>query len=132
MFLNKLNEKEKAAFLKLAYYVATSDNDFSIEEKEIINVYCTEMQINDIDFDKSNFNLDLTLLEIESSESQKIVLLEIMALVYADNILHQSEEEVLEKMVNKFNLNSKLTSVYAEWTKAILALTKQGVSLIEL
>jgi uncharacterized tellurite resistance protein B-like protein len=132
MFLNKLNEKEKAAFLKLAYYVATSDNDFSIEEKEIINVYCAEMQINDIDFDKSNFNLDLTLLEIESSESQKIVLLEIMALVYADNILHQSEEEVLEKMVNKFNLNSKLTSVYAEWTKAILALTKQGVSLIEL
>jgi uncharacterized tellurite resistance protein B-like protein len=132
MFLNKLNEKEKAAFLKLAYYVATSDNDFSIEEKEIINVYCAEMQINDIDFDKSNFNLDLTLLEIESSESQKIVLLEIMALVYADNILHQSEEDVLEKMVNKFNLNSKLTSVYAEWTKAILALTKQGVSLIEL
>lgn len=132
MFLNKLNEKEKAAFLKLAYYVAISDNDFSIEEKEIINVYCAEMQINDIDFDKSNFNLDLTLLEIESSESQKIVLLEIMALVYADNILHQSEEDVLEKMVNKFNLNSKLTSVYAEWTKAILALTKQGVSLIEL
>ncbi len=132
MFLNRLNEKEKAAFLKLAYYVATNDNDFSIEEKEIINVYCMEMQINNIDFDKSNFDLDSILLEIESSESQKIVLLEIMALVYSDNILHQSEKDVLEKMVNKFNLNPKLTSVYAEWTKAILALTKQGVSLIEL
>ncbi len=132
MFLNRLNEKEKIDFLKLAHYIAHSDNDFSNKEKETMAIYCAEMQINDIDFDKANFDLDSTLLEIESSQSQKIVLLEIMALVYSDNILHQSEQEVLEKIVNKFNLNPKLASVYAEWSKAILALTIQGMSLIEL
>ena len=132
MFLNKLNEKEKVAFLELAYYVANSDENFSTEEKNIIDVYCAEMQINDIDFDKSNFDLDSTLLEIESLQSQKIVLLEIMALVYSDNILHQSEEEILEKIVNKFNLNPKLALVYAEWSKAMLSLTNQGIALIEL
>ena len=132
MFLNRLNEKEKIAFLKLAHYIAHSDNDFSNKEKETMAIYCAEMQINDIDFDKANFDLDSTLLEIESSQSQKIVLLEIMALVYSDNILHQSEQEVLEKIVNKFNLNPKLASVYSEWSKAILALTIQGISLIEL
>ncbi len=51
MFLNKLNEKEKIAFLKLAYCVANSDDDFSMDEKNIIAIYCSEMQINDIDFD---------------------------------------------------------------------------------
>ena len=116
----------------MAHYIAHSDNDFSNKEKETMAIYCAEMQINDIDFDKANFDLDSTLLEIESSQSQKIVLLEIMALVYSDNILHQSEEEVLEKIVNKFNLSPKLASVYAEWSKAILALTIQGMSLIEL
>ena len=132
MFLNKLNEKEKVAFLELAYYVANSDNDFSSKEEEVINSYCVEMQIDNIDFDKSKFNLDLTLSNIESAQSQKIVLLEIMALVYSDNILHQAEKEILQTIVNKFQLDSKLIPVYAEWSKAMLSLATQGVALIEL
>ena len=132
MFLNKLKEKEKVAFLELAYYVANSDNDFSSKEEEVINSYCVEMQIDNIDFDKSKFNLDLTLSNIESAQSQKIVLLEIMALIYSDNILHQAEEKVLQSMAEKFQLNPKLVSVYAEWSKAMFALTIQGILLIEL
>ncbi len=132
MFLNRLNQKEKVAFLELAYYVANSDNDFSSKEEDVINSYCVEMQIDNIDFDKSNFDLDLTLSNIESSQSQKIVLLEIMALVYSDNILHQAEAKVLQSMADKFQLNPKLVSVYAEWSKAMFALTIQGISLIEL
>lgn len=132
MFLNRLSGKEKVAFLELAYYIANSDNDFSSKEEEVINSYCVEMQIDNIDFDKSNFDLDLTLSNIESAQSQKIVLLEIMALVYSDNILHQAEENVLQSMTEKFQLNPKLVSVYAEWSKAMFALTIQGISLIEL
>ena len=132
MFLNRLDQKEKVAFLELAYYVANSDNDFSSKEEDVINSYCVEMQIDNIDFDKSNFDLDLTLSNIESSQSQKIVLLEIMALVYSDNILHQAEAKVLQSMADKFQLNPKLVSVYAEWSKAMFALTIQGISLIEL
>lgn len=132
MFLNKLNEKEKIAFLKLAYCVANSDDDFSMYEKNIIAIYCSEMQINDIDFDLSKFDLDLTLLDIESKQSQKIVLLEIMSLIYSDSILHQAEKEILQTIVNKFQLDSKLIPVYAEWSKAMLSLATQGVALIEL
>ena len=132
MFLIRLNQKEKVAFLELAYYVANSDNDFSSKEEDVINSYCVEMQIDNIDFDKSNFDLDFTLSNIESSQSQKIVLLEIMALDYSDNILHQAEAKVLQSMADKFQLNPKLVSVYAEWSKAMFALTIQGISLIEL
>ena len=87
MFLNRLEKEEKIAFLELAHYVARSDNDFSDKEKNVINIYCTEMQISDVDFDKSSFNLGLTLSKIKSSQSQKIILLEIMALIYSDNMI---------------------------------------------
>ena len=132
MFLNRLEKEEKIAFLELAHYVARSDNDFSDKEKNVINIYCTEMQISDVDFDKSSFNLGLTLSKIKSSQSQKIILLEIMALIYCDNILHQSEEIILQDIINKFQLDSKLIPIYAEWSKAILALSIQGEALIVL
>ena len=90
------------------------------------------MQISDVDFDKSSFNLGLTLSKIKSSQSQKIILLEIMALIYSDNILHQSEEIILQDIINKFQLDSKLIPIYAEWSKAILALSIQGEALIVL
>ena len=51
MFLNRLEKEEKIAFLELAHYVARSDNDFSLSQKDIINNYCIEMQIEDIAFD---------------------------------------------------------------------------------
>ena len=132
MFLNRLEKEEKIAFLELAHYVARSDNDFSDKEKNVINIYCTEMQISDVDFDKSSFNLGLTLSKIKSSQSQKIILLEIMALIYSDSILHQSEEIILQDIINKFQLDSKLIPIYAEWSKAILALSIQGEALIVL
>ena len=132
MFLNRLEKEEKIAFLELAHYVARSDNDFSDKEKNVINIYCTEMQISDVDYDKSSFNLGLTLSKIKSSQSQKIILLEIMALIYSDNILHQSEEIILQDIINKFQLDSKLIPIYAEWSKAILALSIQGEALIVL
>ena len=40
MFLNRLEKEEKIAFLELAHYVARSDNDFSLSQKDIINNYC--------------------------------------------------------------------------------------------
>lgn len=132
MFLNRLEKEEKIAFLELAHYVARSDNDFSEKEKNAINIYCNEMQINDVDFDKSSFNLGLTLSKIKSSQSQKIILLEIMALIYSDSILYQSEEIILQDIINKFQLDSKLIPIYAEWSKAILALSIQGEALIVL
>ena len=132
MFLNRLEKEEKIAFLELAHYVARSDNDFSDKEKNVINIYCTEMQISDVDFDKSSFNLGLTLSKIKSSQSQKIILLEIMALIYSDNFLHEEERKVLEKILEEFNLNYHLATVYGEWAKAILSLYIQGNALVEL
>jgi len=132
MFLNQLIKEEKIAFLELAHYIARSDNDFSDKQKEIIAIYCLEMQIEDIDYSEESYNLDTTLSKFTNSTNQKIALLEVMALVYSDNILHEEEKKILDTMIEKFNLNPILVDIYAEWTKSILAITAQGQALIEL
>jgi uncharacterized tellurite resistance protein B-like protein len=132
MFLNRLEKEEKIAFLELAHYVARSDNDFSLSQKDIINNYCIEMQIENIEFNVNKFDIYNTLGKITNKKSQKIVLLEIMALIYSDNFLHEEERKVLEKILEEFNLNYHLATVYGEWAKAILSLYIQGNALVEL
>lgn len=132
MFLNRLEKEEKIAFLELAHYVARSDSDFSISEEDIINNYCLEMQIENINFDKSSFDLYNTLGTIKNPRSQKVVLLEIMALIYSDNFLHEEERKVLEKILEEFNLSYQLATVYGEWAKVVLSMYVQGNALIEL
>jgi len=132
MFLNRLNPQEKVVFLELAHHIARSDNDFSDEQKSIIETYCMEMAIEDIEYNKDLFNIETLLAKVEDKKSQKIILLEIMALVYSDNFLHIEEKKVLDKMIDIFGLNPSLAIVYGEWAKSILALSIQGQALIEL
>ena len=131
MFLGLLQEKEKIAFLKIAHHMARSDGNFSDKQKEIIATYCYEMNINDIEYIESNFDLDLLLKSISNKESQKIFLLEIMALVYSDNILHEEEEKILNRMITIFGLDKNIAMLYGEWTKAMLALAEQGKLLLK-
>ena len=56
MFLNRLNENEKMAFLELAHYVAISDGEIANEEKKIIKLYAKEMDIKDIEFNEKEFD----------------------------------------------------------------------------
>ena len=132
MFLNILNNQEKEIFLELAHHIARSDNDFSNEQKSIIETYCIEMTIEDIEYNKDLFNLETLLAKVKEKESQKIILLEIMALVYSGNYLHIEEKKVINKMIDIFGLNPSLAIVYGEWAKSILALSIQGQALIKL
>lgn len=137
MFLGILNKEEKLAFLEIAHHFAWSNNDFSDAQKEIIATYCLEMQVDDIQYNESNFNLTNTLAKFKDKTHQKIVLLETMALAMADSIvaldsLHEGEKEVLDTMVKEFGLSNELAMVYADWTKAMLVLTDQGKNLITL
>jgi len=131
MFLNKLENNEKVAFLTIAHHIARSDGDFSENEQNTIATYCMEMQIEDINYNAESFNLNTILSEIKSKESQKILLLEIMALIYSDG-LHEEEQKILNEIIKIYNINQSLLSVYAEWTKAILAISNQGQELIKL
>lgn len=136
MFLHQLSTEEKKSFLELAYHFAWSNDDFSDAQKEIIRGYCNEMQIEDIVYDRKSFDIQGVLSKVKNPISQKIFLLETMALIYADNSsldsIHKGEREVLDLMVSSFGIDEKILNFYSEWTKCIFSLTAQGEILIRL
>ena len=80
-----------------------------------------------IDLDKRlTYNNIEELLNIFQKKHQKIILIEIMSLIYADNYLDEQEEYIIQLMCNKFNISRQEAMIYEEWTKAIIALYKQG------
>ena len=131
MFLNILNNDEKKAFLELAHYTARVDDDFSEDEELMIQTYCMEMEIEDINYDEDSFDIKSTLSKFTTLQSKKIALLEIMALIYTDG-LKDEEQEIIDKMVVSFNFNQELAKEYAQWTQSILHLYQKGKDFIGL
>ena len=132
MFLNRLKIEEKKAFLMLAHHIANIDGEYADEEKEIISKYCMEMQMDDIEYDNNHFNLHEVLAEFKRENHKKIALLELMSLIYADGVVTEEEQEIIDFVVKEFDLNPNLAIVYREWSKSILALYIQGEALIHL
>ena len=124
------------AFLEIAHHLAWSNNDFSDTQKTMIATYCLEMQNDDISYDK-NCEESFNLAKVTKSQSQRIMLLEAMALVFAEHVvhvdnIHPEEKRVIDEMIKAFNLTKNHALIYNEWTKAVLSLTTQGRALITL
>ncbi len=98
MLLMKLQTKEKFSFLQLAHYLARIDNEYGEKEEEIILEYCAEMGIeNDDVFDIEDFSLDDTIKDFKSKKSKKIVVLELMILIHADDKFDLKERTLIQK-----------------------------------
>lgn len=132
MFLNRLKISEKEAFLSLAHHIARADGSFSGEETLMMERYCMEMQMDDVDYQETEFDLHDVLSKFEVESHKKIVLLELMALVYADGRLAAQEETLIAAIIEYFDLNPMLAIVYREWSKSIMSISLQGEALINL
>ena len=104
MYLMKLSENAKKSFLELAYLVAAVDNDFSDEEKIVMEAYKKELQIDyDLDAMDGNINLEtvIRILCQDANEAEKkIIVFEIIGLAMTDN-LYDDEEKKTVKMLNE-------------------------------
>lgn len=131
MFLMKLRNHEKFSFLRLAHYLAQVDGSYGEKEREIILEYCTEMGIDDLDFfDIKSFSLDEVLNSFKSQKSKKIVVLELMILIYIDNDIHVNEKELIEKIKEKFSLSDIDIEKYTLWGKSITKHYEEAKNLI--
>ncbi|QDF28622.1 hypothetical protein [Halarcobacter anaerophilus] len=127
MLLMKLEAREKFSFLQLAHYLARIDNDYGEKEREIILEYCAEMGIeNDEDFDIEEFSLEGTLKDFKSDKSKKIVILELMILIHADDKFDLKERELISKINDSFKLSSENLEFCSQWGKGVAALYSQG------
>ncbi|WP_072681886.1 hypothetical protein [Arcobacter sp. LA11] len=132
MLLMKLQPREKFSFLQLAHYLARIDNEYGEKEQEIILEYCAEMGIeNDDAFENDGFSLSETLKDFKSKKSKKIVILELMILIHADDKFDLKERTLINQINDAFAFSNKDMDFYSQWGKAVAALYQQGKLFID-
>ena len=108
MYLTLLSEEQKKCFLGLAYNLSNIDGDFSESEKQMLESYCTEM---DFVYSDSIAKVDLEILlanitNLFDEKSIKVVVFELVGLAMIDDNFDESEYKMLNKIIEKFIINS--------------------------
>ena len=132
MFLNRLDNNSKEVFLSLAYYISTVDSSYENVQKTLIVKYLQEMNISDIEFKINEFSLVECVKKVTNKEYKKIILIELLGIINNDNIITSIEKDMIDTIVDTWNINSSLVVVYSEWSKNLLSLYVQGEALLEL
>jgi uncharacterized tellurite resistance protein B-like protein len=123
----KLKTEEKFAFLQLAQYVAQLDGEYGPKEREVVEEYCTEMGIENMDIDVKSFVLEDILTVFKSAQSQRIALLALMVLVHVDDKFGISEHKVIDKIAHQFNISEQEIHLFSMWGKMGSALYEQAL-----
>lgn len=108
MYLALLNKEQKELFLGLAFHLASSDGNYSDEEKVVIEGYCREMQMT-FDCEKVVKSIDDIISELNhlcEIKEKKIIVFESIGLAMADNNYDASERKIIEGMAEFFKLES--------------------------
>ncbi|MCR4912359.1 MAG: hypothetical protein K5983_01245 [Lactobacillus sp.] len=127
MFLGKLSEKEKYAFISLSVHASNSNGIFADEEKMMIQEYCREMGIPFFDAENACPMDDVVNVFKESDITiKKIVLLETLGLLYSDGVFDDSEKGFINEYAKKIGLTdedvekqTKAIKVYLEALKEV-------------
>lgn len=103
MFLQLLNHEDKEKFLELIYKIANADGEFAEEEQEIVDSYKKELGILKIE-DTSDIEGLIEYFWDKVMEIRKIVYFETIGLINADEKIENTENEIIEKMEQAFQL----------------------------
>lgn len=112
MYLSLLNKKEKELFLGLAYGVSLIDGKYTIEEKQIIESYCDEMQISSSVLNKQVPLNDIIdeMVEECSSRNKKVIVFEIIGLAMCDGKYDGKEKDFIFELSQKFRLDQDFST----------------------
>lgn len=106
MYLAMLNEDQKSMFLSLALYLAKIDNDYSVQEQEIIQSYCDEMNIKTNQFvEFKSVNQLISMLD-ESCDmiTKRIIVFEAIGLALIDQDYSDEEKKIIHLMSSYFGI----------------------------
>lgn len=107
MYLSLLNEKQKNLFLGFAYHLSNIDGDFSDSERQMLDSYCVEMNVEFSDgYRKEPLEeLKNTAKSIFDEKSAKIVLFELIGLAMADKNYDDSERNLISELAEQFSVS---------------------------
>ena len=132
MYLNRLSNEQKELFLDLCIHAAKANDDFSADEKLTLDQYCDEMNI-EVRYDEKASVSELTerLVEISTPEELRMILIETVSLLRADNNFDEQEKAFTDALTAKLGMSpadvdkvsallDEVTAVYGKLNDFIL------------
>jgi len=130
MFLKKLLETEKQAFLCLANLIMKADGVIAEREMEIINRLREEMKAPNL---LSNLTEAESYKILASSKRsvKRAVYLELSAIAKADGFVDPNEEKYMKNILSQLGLSEVFAKNVHRWLDAYYKLLEKGVILVE-
>ena len=120
MYLSYLKPFQKESFLDLSLMIANADHEFNVLEKDLIEKLCEEMGIEPKATTEKSINEILENLSLSTtSKEKKIILLELLGIIMVDQQVKPEEIEVINLLINKFDLSNKDLDVAIDLVKKI-------------
>ena len=106
MYLAILNDEQKNLFLNIAKKLASTDGNFSEDERQVIDGYCHEMSVSVVKkLDIAKEDMIERLGSISNTSEKKIIVFEFAGLVMADSNFDESERVFLKQIAEKFDID---------------------------
>lgn len=127
MFLNYLKEDNKEYFLKVCVHAALSNGIFAEEQKETLDSYCREMNVEVHTPDTQESFLDLLKLVSKNTTSaeRNIFVIETLALIKADGIYDEKEKSFMTELVKGLNVSESELERFSELLDKYIEIGKE-------
>jgi hypothetical protein len=115
MFLNELNRQESVAFINLVNQFANIDEVFAKEEKELIEDYLEELNIEADKVDSLNYEEAINELKKCSNRIKSIVYFELVGLALVDGEYGEKEIDFLDKIAIGLDIKRNRKIAFANY-----------------
>jgi tellurite resistance protein len=129
MFLRNLNEDQQKAFLAIAMKIAGADGRLDPSERQLIEAMRLEMGL----LHETNLpsgSIEELAEPFDSRQAQTAVLLEGIALAYADNDFSGEEQKILRALALIWNISEEDATTMENWVLDYNKLLKQAEELL--
>ncbi len=131
MFLHVWKENEKEAFIDLARLAAACNGSVSEEEEIMIEQYCAEMGIPLPMSHAHTLEGVLACFEDSDIRSRKIIVFEIIGLIFSDGDFDEKESRFIEKIATALGISIHQVQEMLELTGRYLHVLNDILCVIE-
>lgn len=129
MFLGRLNEAQRKAFLAIAIKLTGADGRLDPRERVMIEAMRHETGLwTETDLPKGD--MEDIAKEFDTHESRVIALMESIAIALADEDLAKEEENILRELARIFDFTEEKATAIENWVMNFKKLSKEAEDLI--
>ncbi len=129
MFLVRLRRSQQIAFLSLAHELVTADGTAAVGEVATLAKLGREMGL-DLETPAERLSVDEAAERFDTKPTQRLVMLELLALGYADRDYSLVESALIRRLALMWSLETKGLEALEDWVLRHRRLKEEALKLI--